>query len=204
MKAVIFNDQNLTNQINNLIQYTKKFSGVDIEVIDWKKVPTYLDAIGQYNEKFRYTANLLKEDFVWLEYDSIPIDEDWMEELKEAWDSIKGSPIQGMMSPDFQSPFSMSCPVGIYKASIRGLIPRGFMQCTFDSWIANNQQDSIERTALIQHSAGYYNNKGSLTEHKFPDDYWMLRESAVIFCSDKSQSIINDYYNPEQEERLTL
>jgi len=200
MRPIIFNDQSQTAKINNLIEYINKLSKVDVEVIDWKKAPTYLNSLGQYNEKFRYAGYLLKEDFVWLEYDSIPVDESWLEALKETWDLIKDSPIQGLMSPDFQSPWNMSCPIGVYKKTIRDMVPQGMMQYTFHSWLSEFQNQRIERTALIQHTDGVYSKDGNVRNHLFPRDNWMLRETSVIFSSDKDQSLITDYYNPEYDE----
>lgn len=199
MKAVIFNDKTQEEKINNLLTYIKKLCQVDVEVITWNKIPTYLNDIGRYNETFRYTASKIKDDFLWLEYDSIPTDEECFSDLKDVWESIEDSAIQGMMCPDFQSPFDMSCPVGIYKKGIRDLVPQGLQQCTFHSWLSENKNDYIERTGLIQHSGGLYSLNGQVRNHLFPRDNWILRENSVIFHSDKDQSIITDYNTPISE-----
>lgn len=201
MKPVIFNDKkNITeDKIDNLVKYIYDLSRVNVEVVTWNKIPTWLNDVGQYNDCFRYVAGTLKEDFVWLEYDSIPTDESWLEELKEMWNSVKDSPIQGLMSPDIQSPFDMSCPIGVYKSKVRDIVPQGMMQYTFDQWLSEFQNEQIERTGLIQHLEGLYSKDGNNRNLLFPRDSWMLRECSIIFHSDKDQSLITDYYNPEYE-----
>jgi hypothetical protein len=203
MKAVIFNPQQGNPKIERLIDYIYRLSKVTVEVISWKKDIHWLNEIGNKNESFRYTADKIKEDFIWLEPDSIPLTEDWFDELKERWNE-KDQGIIGLISTDFQSPFDLSCSVGVYSNKIRNSIPQGFQGVYFDSWLSNPESDKVERTGLIQHSYAVYNNKGEIVRnYSFPNDNWILRETSVIFHSDKEQSLITDYDTPEKEEILT-
>jgi hypothetical protein len=199
MKAVIFKPPQGNPKVDRLVDYIYRLSKVTVEVISWSKEPEWLNLIGRRNESFRHVANKINETFVWLEPDSIPLTEDWLEELKERWEE-RDKAIIGLLSTDFHTP---NARIGVYSPAIRGLIPQGLMTHNFDQYIKEFREHRIERTGLIQHSYGMFDDKFNLIPHKFPQDNWMLRETSVIFHSDKNQDIITQYDTPEQEERLT-
>lgn len=202
MKAVIFNPPQGNPKVDRLVDYVYRLSKVTVEVISWSKEPEWLTHLGKQNESFRHVAHTIKEDFIWLEPDSIPLTEDWFEELKERWNEREEG-ISGLLSTDFQSPHDMCGGIGVFSPNVRSIVPQGLMTHGFDGWLTQFQIERIERTGLIQHSYGMYNNHGVERYHVFPEDNWMLRETSVIFHSDKQQSLITEYDTPEQEERLT-
>ena len=201
MKAVIFNPPQGDNKIERLVNYIYKLSKVTVEVIDIAKDKTWLNLFGKQNEAFRYITTKITGPFVLLESDSIPLTEDWLDELNERWKECEKGTV-ALLSTDFQSPHNMSCRVGVYTPAIRGLIPEGLMTHRFDNYLIEFCEMRIERTGLIQQSDGFYDEKGILKPHKFPEDNWILRDTSVIFHSDKEQGIITDYETPEQEEIL--
>jgi hypothetical protein len=202
MKAVIFKPPQGNPKIDRLVDYVYRLSKVTVEVISWSKEPEWLTHLGKQNESFRHVASVIKEDFIWLEPDSIPLTEDWFEELKERWNE-KDEGIAGLLSTDFQSPHDMCGGIGVFSPNVKSLVPQGLMTHGFDGWLTQFQIERIERTGIIQHSYGMYNNHGVERYHIFPEDNWMLRETSVIFHSDKEQSLITQHDTPEQEERLT-
>jgi hypothetical protein len=204
MKAVIFKPPQGNPKVDRLVDYIYRLSKVTVEIVSWSKEPEWLPHVGKQNESFRHTAKTIDEDFVWLEPDSIPLVEDWLEQLKERW-SEREKGIEGLLSTDFQSPYDMCGGIGVYTKNVKGLVPQGCVTHGFDGWLTQFQQNKIERTGLIQHSYGYYHKHKDLVEryHHFPEDNWMLREYSVIFHADKEQSIITEYDTPEKEERLT-
>lgn len=203
MKAVIFNPPQGNPKVDKLVDYIYRLSKVTVEVISWSKEPEWLTHLGKQNESFRHVAQTIKDDFIWLEPDSIPLVEDWLEQLKERWEE-RDNGIIGLLSTDFQSPHDMCGGIGVFKPNIRSVVPQGLMTHGFDGWLTQFQINEIERTGLIQHSYGIYNHGGNIQRyHIFPEDNWMLRETSVIFHADKKQSLITEYDTPEQEERLT-
>jgi hypothetical protein len=203
MKAVIFKPPQGNPKVDRLVDYIYRLSKVTVEVVSWNKEPDWLSHLGKQNESFRHTAEVIGEDFFWLEPDSIPLTEDWLEQIKERW-AEKDKSVAGMLSTDFQSPNDMCGGIGVFSKSIKALVPKGLMTHGFDGWLTQFQKDKLEFTGLIQHSYGMYNHHGVDRYHKFPEDNWMLREYSVIFHADKEQSIITEYDTPEQEEKLTL
>ena len=201
MKAVIFKPPQGNPKIERLVDYVYRLSKITVEVIGWSKEPDWLTHLGKQNESFRYVAQHIKDDFIWLEPDSIPLVEDWFEQLKERWDE-KDKGISGLISTDFQSPHDMCGGIGVFSPNVKSLVPQGLMTHGFDGWLTQFQSERIERTGLIQHSYGMYNNHHVQRYHIFPEDNWMLRETSVIFHSDKEQSLITEYDTPEQEEIL--
>lgn len=202
MKAVIFNPPQRDNKIERLVDYIYRLSKVTVEVIDIAKDKTWLNLFGKQNESFRYVASKVSSPFVLLESDSIPLTEDWLDELNERWNECEKGTI-ALVSTDFQSPHNMSSRIGVYSPTIHSHIPQGLMTHRFDNYITEFRDTYIERTGLIQQSNGFYNDRGNLKIHKFPEDNWILRETSVIFHSDKEQSLITQYDTPEQEEILT-
>lgn len=202
MKAVIFNPPHKNPKVDRLVDYVYRLSKVTVEVISWNTEPAWLTHLGKQNESFRHVAKTIKDDFIWLEPDSIPLTEDWFEELKERWQE-RDKNIYGVLSTDFQSPHDMCGGIGMFSPSVKSIVPQGLMTHGFDGWLTQFQSNNIERTGLIQHSYAMYNNHGLQRYHVFPEDNWMLRETSVIFHSDKEQSLITQYDTPEQEEILT-
>lgn len=201
MKAVIFKPPQGNQKIDRLIDYIYRLSKVTVEVISWKKEPEWLTHLGKQNESFRYTAEKLKEDFIWLEPDSIPLTEDWFDQLQEIWKEKEASTL-GILSTDFQSPHDMCGGIGVFSPRVSGIVPKGLMTHGFDGWLTQFQSDRIERTGYIQHSYGMYNKDKIERYHRFPEDNWMLRETSVIFHSDKEQDIITEYDTKDEEEIL--
>jgi hypothetical protein len=201
MKVAIFNPPQGNPKVDRLVDYVHRLSKVNVEVLSWPKEPNWLTHLGKQNESLRYTAEQLREDFVWLEPDSIPLTEDWLEQLVERWNE-KDKKTQGIISTDFQSPQDMCGGIGVFTKYIKDLVPKGLMTHGFDGWITQFEHDRIERTGLIQHSYAMYNHHGVHRYHRFPEDNWMLRETSVIFHADKDQTLITQYDTPEQEEVL--
>jgi hypothetical protein len=198
MKAVIYKPRKDDPRIQRLVDHIKAISKVEVEVIEGGKDPDWLPHLGRQNESFRTTALKLKEDFVWLEPDSIPLCESWFEELKERWGD-RGEGIIALMSTDYHTPFDLIGGIGIYSPKVAGRVPTNLLTHGFDGWIADLHRDSVERTGLIQHSYGAYDRHGTAKPHGFPRDSFMLRETSVIFHADKGQTLI-DWHENEQTE----
>jgi len=197
MKVVIFKPPKDNPKIDNIVDYVYKLSKVNVEVVSWNKEPDWLTHLGKQNESFRYTASVIDDDFIWLEPDSIPLKEDWVEQLKDRW-SRKKEKTHGILSTDFQSPSDMCGGIGCFTKNVHSLVPKGLMTQGFDGWLTTFKQEYIERTGLIQHSYAMYNHHGVQRYHTFPEDSWMLRETSVIFHSDKNQTLISEYYKTKQ------
>lgn len=198
MKVVIFKPPQGNPKIDRLVDYVYRLSKVTVDIITWNNEPEWLTHLGKQNESFRYTAEKLKEDFIWLEPDSIPLTEDWVEQLKERWNEREQG-VLGLLSTDFQTPHDLCGGIGVFSHRVYGLVPKGLMTHGFDGWLTQFQSDRIERTGYIQHSYGMYNNHHVERYHSFPQDSWMLRETSVIFHSDKNQDLITEYDKPEEE-----
>jgi hypothetical protein len=190
MKAAIFHPPSNPPSTQRLVDYIKDLAGVDVEVITWPKDPTWMKYPTLQNEAFRHTCAKMKEPFVWLEQDSIPLCADWLDQLQARWEK-KAEKTLGIISTDYQSPFDMCGGIGIYDPRVRGLIPQGLLQEGFDGWLTRMKGAFLERTGLLQHSYAFYKKNNDIeSRHEFPRDNWILRETSVIFHSDKNQTLI--------------
>jgi hypothetical protein len=135
----------------------------------------------------RRAAKILREDFVWLEADSIPIKKRWLKDLE---DEYYAAGKKFMISSDSQ-PHDLVGGIGCYCAETAWLVPVDYAYSGWDLWLIEHVPHLVHRTPSIQHSYGHYGPDGFVDrEHRFPRDLAMIRPDAVIFHRDKHQDLI--------------
>ena len=189
MLPVLFNPPSNPPSTQKLVDHIQRLSGVKVKVMTWDADPLWLERPGLQNEAFRYVARTVKEPFLWLEQDSIPLTKDWLTKIKDRWEECSADTMC-LISTDRQTPHDLMGGIGVYRPEVGDHIPPVLLTRGFDEHIVNKTGLKIERTGLIQHSYGNYDIDGNAHPHKFPRDSWILRESSVIFHSDKTQSLI--------------
>lgn len=187
MIAVIFKPEKQAAAVDRLVKYCALLDGTKVEVLSWGPDPADAKYPDVCNQAFQWTAQQVSRPFFWLEADSIPLRPGWLRALEVEY--LKGGkPI--MISSDQQTPFDLSCGIGIYDPFlIREDFPTDFAG-GWDGWLVEHAPHLPHRTELIQHSYGKYNTEGVATGWEFPRDSWLLRKSAQIFHKDQSQSLI--------------
>lgn len=127
------------------------------------------------------------QPFFFLEDDSIPLKPGWLSSME--CEFVKGGK-PFMLSIDRQTPYDMSCGIGVYDPSGFKEFPPGISGDGWDGWMTKWRRPLIHHTHLIQHSYGNYRS-GDLAEGwEFPRDQWIIRNTTLVFHKDATQSLI--------------
>lgn len=140
----------------------------------------------------RRAAREIGTEFIWLECDSIPLKPGWVRALTEAYWQAKSQGKKFLLSSDHQR-FDEIGGIGCYCSETQFLVPVDFKKSGWDLWLIEVLPDFVERSPLIQHSYGWYDQATGFVdkEHRFPRDREMLRPDAVIFHRDPHQDLLS-------------
>ena len=140
----------------------------------------------------RRAAREIDTEFIWLETDSIPLKAGWVRTLTEAYWQAKEHGKKFLLSSDCQR-FDEIGGIGVYPPETQFLVPTDFEKSGWDLWLIRVLPDFVERSPLIQHSYGWYDQNTGFVEkeHRFPRDQEMLRPEALIFHRDRHQDLIS-------------
>jgi hypothetical protein len=190
MRAVIVAAERQSKEVRNLVSYIKDLDGTEVLVIP------AIDETNEYparnNCAFHQAAQIMKgEPFFWLEPDSIPLCEGWLNKIESAYQDCHK---QFMLSSDKNAPHDLIGGIGVYGPRAFEIIPKNINGDMYghgwDMYILKKQANMVLWSGLIQHSYGIYDKWGTVKPHEFPRDANIIRKDAVIFHRDKYQDII--------------
>jgi len=183
----------IQEQVRRLVAHCLKLDGTVVRVVhvnDEGHTPLFKGTEAEYRASFSLRTAAISMDgqpFIWMEPDSIPTRPGWAQILSDEYARC-GKPF--MLSSDSTPPDDIVGGIGVYPTDTKFLIPVDFKHDAWDKWMLHHLSGLIHRTPLIQHRYGFYEN--GLVKHRpvFPRDNDILRPEAVIFHSDKHQSLI--------------
>ena len=186
MQAVIVKAKSQIKEVDRLVQYCKQLDGTIVKIIqNDEKITSYPE---RNNHALQQAFNAMGDTpFIWLEPDSIPLKEGWVDALEKEYHKL-GKHI--MLSSDTHPPHDLIGGIGVYGGLARKLIPAGIKADGWDGWTIKNIKPLVAFTPIIQHTYGDY-SKGGCDQHIFPRDNHLIRDDAVIFHRDKQQSLIS-------------
>jgi len=186
------------DKVDKLIQWCRDLDGTEIHVITMtKQEDEAFLAAHPVNSFYNLQAHSLRRaamefnghPIIWMEVDSIPLKPGWAQTLTEEYRRL-GKPY--MLSSDSHPPGDLVGGIGVYGPNTAEEIPDTMEAHGWDLWMHLNIPQKIARTKFVQHKYGIYNAAGvdMVRRCSFPKDKSLIRDDAVIFHADPTQSLM--------------
>src|SRR5271165_333443 len=179
LAPVIVQVQSQRAKVERLAAFVKELDGSNLKIIE--KVGNERPYPTCNNDAFRQAAVEMKgKPFIWMEPDAIPRKEGWIHSLTKAY--LAGGR-EFLVSSDVNPPFDLVGGIGVYGPNTHWLIPEILPSQGWDAWMAKHLKPLTAFTQLIQHTYGNYDQHGTASPHRFPQENHILRSDAVLFHS---------------------
>lgn len=193
LPAVITRPISQAAKVDRLVKHCRNLDGTELVVIDdpdtsnpGRGTPELAQCA--INSLHLACAAMKGRPFIWLETDSIPVQEGWRAAISAEYRKI-GKPF---LLPDMSScdKHDIASGIGVYPGESHFILPKSYQKHGWDYWMEMHLQEVIGRTKLIQHRYGKYFD-GHATPWEFPRDKFILNPEAVIFHKDRNQFLID-------------
>lgn len=192
-------------QVMAMVEYCKKLDGTYVTAIPISKQldDEFLNKNASFFDEFpdskfaclqafglNHCAKTMSGNpFFWLEPDSTPLKPGWLSRLNAEY-KLKKKPF--LISSDSNPPHDIVGGIGFYPGDTSWIVPTLFKKSGWDLWLIQNIPEMIERTPLIQHCYGAYDERGFARPLVFPGDDHFVRDDALIFHRDKFQGLFSN------------
>lgn len=196
LTAIISMPEKHQAQVEKLVRHCQELDGTNITVLPVSNAQDNEFIKGNSTNTFcKLQAQSLHLEalamkglpFIHLEPDSIPIKSGWAATITNEYRRL-GKPF--MLSSDSHPPGDLVGGIGVYSGDTHFMIPVQIEREGWDAWMLNHIKSMIAFTPLIQHKYGFYEGMNKVRDIVFPHDRELLRQDAVIFHRDVTQSLL--------------
>ncbi len=194
LPAVIFAAPHEVEKLAVLQDYCRWLDGTELHVVRSPE-PKGLVYPGISNWAYKQCCKEMRgQPWVYVECDSIPLKRGWLEAISRAYGFDESSASfhgQFLWADKFSPPHDRIGGIGVAPWNADEVIPDGIVHDGFDGWLLAEHPELIAGTPLIRHSHSlFYPASGKPAEpHRFPRDWGIIGDEAVLFHADKHQDI---------------
>ena len=191
LTACIFAAPHETEKLALLLEYCRWLDGTELHVVRAPE-PKGLVYPGISNWAYKTICReMAGQPFMYVEVDSPPIKKGWLKAISQEYDA-EVFQRTFLWADKFAPPHDRIGGIGVAPYNADEIIPDGIVHDGFDGWLLEHHPELIAGTPLIRHSHSLFDpSSGKPAEpHRFPRDYGIIGDEAVIFHADKTQSLI--------------
>jgi hypothetical protein len=181
------------DKIKRLVEHCRRLDGTELAVIpvgpEIARLPYPAGAERVRHEVMRQFRN---QAFLWLEVDSVPFRPGWLDALTNEYAAaVKAGKLFVLPSLVGAPGCDVTSGIGVYPPDALSIIPHSFHRQAWDGWCYQHMSHAIHFSRTIQHSYCHCENGKPVRKHVFPQDASILRDDAMVFHADPSQSLIS-------------